>query len=353
MIYFFTGKPGAGKTLSAINYVLEDSVFNVKDENGKDILRDDKPIKRPVYYFNIKEVTHPWTELSLEEVKKWYELPVGSVIFIDECQDVFTGVQRNNAVPPLYSKLNTNRHAGYDLILITQSGTLLPTIIRPLVDRHFHIENESGAQGCKWVERGAYIDNPDRKASRAKCEISIKKYPKHIYGTYKSAEIHTKKLRVPKVIYKTIFMTVVLAIMVIGASYKFGNDMFGSEPEVEKPKEATTPTRPQRNSSNIANKDDSNSFQPLLPLDLKGYLAATKPRVKGIPHTAPLYDSFALNPAQRPQTVCVGMHKTSGYICKCYTEQMTSLDTPHNTCVDIVNNGMYDVTLNSSNPSTP
>jgi zona occludens toxin (predicted ATPase) len=344
MIYLFTGKPGAGKTLNAINYVLTDSVFNVRDEDGKDVIEDGKPVKRPVYYFNIKEVTHPWNELTLDEVLKWYELPVGSVIFIDECQDVFTGVQRNNAAPPLYSELNKHRHHGYDLVLVTQAGSLLTSIVRPLVDRHVHLENETGSNKSKWIEKGSFIDNPAKKSTREQCNISIRPYPKHIFGTYKSAEIHTKKFRMPDA-YKYIIVVAVLFFSVSGYAYyhftsKIAPVETPKETQVNPPSKANIPS-----STVVRNKD---GFKPLLPMDPQEYLAMTQPRIAGLPHTAPLYDSFITSPASSPKTICYGFQRNGKYKCKCVTEQNTSLSTPHNTCVNIVNNGMYDVTLSSN-----
>ena len=74
MIKFFTGIPGSSKTLNAVKEINEDPLYQ----------------NRPIYYHNVKEVTFEnWIELSDEEVKKWYELPAGSVIFMDEVQKIF------------------------------------------------------------------------------------------------------------------------------------------------------------------------------------------------------------------------------------------------------------------------
>lgn len=349
MIYLFTGTPGAGKTLNAINFVLTDSVFNVKvnDPNDPDKLIDKIEnglvVKRDVYYFNIKEVKHPWIELSEEQVNEWYDLPSGSVIFIDECQDVFTGVQRNNALPPLYSRLNKHRHQGHDLILVTQGGSLLTSCVRPLVNRHYHLENEAGGEFCKWVTLGKFIDNPDKKATRSQCEVQTKRYPKHLYGTYKSADVHTKKFRVPK-IYKRVLVLTVLLFVVFGLMYfYFITSINGAK---EKAKELEPVVQVDEPLDRAVGRRSSTSFESELPMDPVEYMEVFKPRIQGIPITAPIYDSFVSSPVAPPKTLCVGRYaKNDKYVCTCFTEQMTRLDVPHNTCVNIIENGLYDVTL--------
>lgn len=353
MIYLFTGTPGTGKTLNAINFVLTDSRFNAQDEviddDGKktmvDRIVDGQIVKRPVYYFNIEDVQHPWNELSLEDVKKWFDLPDGSIIFIDECQDVFSGVPRNVPTPPLYSRLNKHRHQGMDIVLVTQGGSLIPSFMRPLINRHFHLENESGANGCKFLERGKFIDNPDRKVNREACEIYVKPYPKHLYGTYKSSVLHTKKFKMPKVFIKLAVYACLLIFVVVGGGlylYSLKPDVVSDDVETEvKPSSKASPN----NSKKAFASKKSDEYKSLLPLDPVEYLKVLTPRIEGIPHTAPLFDSFIASPKAAPKTICYGYQRNGKYRCKCVTEQNTSLIVPHNSCVNIVKNGMYDVTL--------
>jgi zona occludens toxin len=85
MIILFGGPNGQGKTLNAIKFVNEDSQFQ----------------HRPIYYHGIDNLKLPWIELDEVQVKDWWDLPDGSVLFVDEAYKFFPK-RPNGSKTPFY-----------------------------------------------------------------------------------------------------------------------------------------------------------------------------------------------------------------------------------------------------------
>ena len=136
MISLITGQPGAGKTLYALNFVKT----RAEKEN------------RPVYYSGISDLKLPWLELDKGE--DWHGVPEGSIVVIDECQRVFRPRVNGAAVPEHVSKLETHRHSGIDLVLITQHPMLADNNVRRLVGQHFHVVRAFGTKKATVHEWG-------------------------------------------------------------------------------------------------------------------------------------------------------------------------------------------------------
>ena len=177
-----TGLPGAGKTLWTI-----DTVKNRSESEG-----------RKVYYYNIRDLKLPWTELSEDEVKNWFKLDHGSIIVIDECQDIFVPWHNKKTERPEYfSMLNKHRHMGFDLYLITQQQMLIDSGVRRLVNDHYDIKRTVGKEKATVKHYVGVYNEKDNKRS----ENTIWSHPKDVYALYNSAEIHTIKRRIPRSVY--------------------------------------------------------------------------------------------------------------------------------------------------------
>ncbi|MCP8686068.1 zonular occludens toxin domain-containing protein [Marinobacterium sedimentorum] len=333
MIFLFTGVPGAGKTLNAIKFVAEDEQF--KD--------------RPVFYFGIRELTLPWHELSPDDVKTWYELPHGSVVFIDECQNVFPPRNVRGEAPPHVSHLNTHRHYGIDIVLITQHSRLIDTSVRPLVGQHQHYERKYGWTRVKRIIFEKCQDNTDSKAAREFAQIKQVSFDKKYFGIYKSAEVHTHKARVP---LKLVLIFLFLGVLLPGFLYKaYGH--LSSRGEVEE-----TSTEPQSATGRLDLKEkpvqsNQKSADEIakLPLDPAEYMKLYRPRIAGIPSTAPIYDELMM-PVEAPKTYCVSWRKEEIDHCQCYTQQITKINMSFSACKNIVNHRMWDPTLKTATYSS-
>lgn len=325
MIYLFTGVPGAGKTLNAIKFITQDETFQ----------------NRPVYYYNVKGLALDWVELQHEKdaelsVFNWHELPHGAVVLIDECQSVFPQRGPRQEVPAHVSELNTHRHLGIDIVIVTQHPKLIDAAVRRLVGCHYHFERAFGFNRSRRLHWQECTDDTKDYHNRQLAAAKNVKFDKKIYGLYKSAEVHTHKAKVPP---KLIFAVCLLLACIAGISYV----VVGFEdrhleasgtPKVEESalKQASKFTRAQ---------PETQGFKPYFPLDPVEYLKVFKPRIEGLAHTAPIYDQLN-KPVSSPETICLRIHKDTGAECKCFTEQATRLAVPLSRCNSLIDDGLYN-----------
>lgn len=303
MIYLFTGLPGHGKTLNAIKYVCE----NFKD--------------RPVYHNGINGLELDWQEC---DPKKWFELETGAVIVIDECQRVFPNRKQGAAVPDYVEQLETNRHSGHDLIIITQHPKLMDLHVRRLVDVHRHLLRQFGTNMITQYERTGVFE-PTSDNDKAKCIKKTLKLDKKYFDKYKSAEVHTVKTRVP---WK-IFLPVVFLGLFVATMFYFLNSKSAEAQPNEKAGDDSVTQVARSGSPFGAGKE---------PMTVTEYTAQLQPRIEGLAFTAPAYDELR-KPQQYPWPQCVSS-KLRG--CKCYTQQGSRLDTSQALCHAIIERGLYD-----------
>jgi zona occludens toxin len=102
-----------------------------------------------------------------------------------------------------------------------------------------------------------------------------------------------------------------------------------------KSKEQLAELKPQ--SSNSMPAGYSPTSERSKKLSTSEWLAEQKPRIDGLPHTAPAYDDLAKPQSVPAPQACVEM----GNKCKCYTDQATPIEVPDDMCKNIVKNGIY------------
>lgn len=332
MIYLHTGQPGAGKTL------------NTLVEVQKRALKE----KRTVYYSGINQCRVPgWIEFGGPSVdpenphwtdpSNWFELPHKAIIVIDEAQRLYRPRHYGSVVPAFVAKLETHRHHGWDLHLVTQDPRLLDTNVRRLVGRHIHYVRAFGAKAVtrhEWMEVREDIQKRDDSTSQ------LVPYNKEAFAWYKSAEAHTHKIRLPGRIWLLVALPLVIGAFVWYAGSSLtarlkGKD--GKEPaEVSKKdgeRAAAVPAGGQPGAAAV-----------LTPAQ---YVARYVPRVPGLPHTAPVYDSIT-QPKEAPRpAACVSNAKR----CDCFTQQGTRLDVKDDLCRSIVERGFFQEWHDQESPN--
>lgn len=318
MITMMTGLPGNGKTLFALWFV-----------NNKAVKEG-----REVYYHNIKDLNLSWTVFDPEH---WMDLPHGSLIVIDECQDVFPKKPNGSKLPDFYSELAKHRHRGFDIFLITQHPSLVDNFVRQLVGQHFHSVRKFGMNRATIYEWSAANPLPQSPASQ-KSAVPMKwAYPKEVYTWYKSAEVHTVKRAVPaKLILAALFV-----VAVVSAGY-FALDHFQSRGDKMRAQAGLPPAQalPGPSTNNVG-------YAAVDPIEeAREYLRRETPRLVGLPHTAPKYDELT-QPSRVPvPAACIQRgdrrSSSSGAVsCKCYSQQGTPMSVEYNMCVEFANNGYF------------
>lgn len=310
MIHLTTGQPGAGKTL----YTLW-SVQQMAEREG-----------RQVFYSGINDLRLPWIELT--EPEKWFELPTGAIIVIDECQRIFRPRVGGSKVPESVARMETHRHNGHDLFLITQHPMLLDSNIRRLVGSHRHVVRAFGAKAANVHEWGEVRDQPDK--NRTGSQETFWKYPKEVFEYYKSAELHTHKFRLPPRVY-FLLLAPILVGACVWAFYGWWKSSSGVKAETDPVKSLTT-------ASASAKALPSSPAKTVEKMTVAEYVADQQPRIPGLPHTAPMYDDVT-RAADAPVPVGCMESKRTG--CKCYTQQGTLYETSQDICRNVMKNGFY------------
>lgn len=307
-----TGLPGAGKTLGAVDHMLQ--------------LRKHAP-ERPVYCLGVTDL-RDGIALPLDEdgLKKWDELPPGSIVVVDECQKWMPAKRGTMDSPQWIRNLSTHRHLGLDFILITQHPSLIDTYVRKLVDRHVHTVRK---YGTSLVDRWAWplcVQDPNSASAKKQAESKTRyTFSQEAMQSYKSAELHTVKRTIPR--YLVVGAAMLLAIPLLGYAAYWAMHRVGSKAEVSQPaassKSSTVDTLGGRDQVDALRKDDFAKWMA--------------PRVDGLPWSAPMFDHLEVKAV--PQLFCVAVDDGR---CTCHTEQGTRYEVKPARCREIAANGIYN-----------
>ena len=340
-----TGKMGHGKTLNAIREIDQQAV----KEN------------RIVYYHNIDglqpdKLKAQWYEF--ENPHEWYKLPDHCIIVIDEAQRFFGTRDPRSPVPPYISELETIRHQGQEIVFITQDHRFLDVNIRRLCGCHIHFRRILGSNKIarhEFLEASDY----DKPAVLANSDKTYIKLDKSMFGLYKSASGHHFKVKLPKKLYLFIFIIILVIYLGYSAYSKISSKGSDELEEVTtKPVEQSLMNSLVNGVKNGTGLTIDSSTEESRPMTLEEYLNYYKPRIEGLPHTAPAYDELT-KPQTYPRLSCLitqsktfiknnkdkislGSFKGEFVGCSCYTQQATLYKTPFKVCLNIVENGYFD-----------
>lgn len=302
MITLTTGVPGSGKSLYSIDYIKR----KAETEN------------RDVYFHGIKDLALPWIELL--DPTKWDELPIGAIIVIDECQTVFRPRGAGSQVPSYIAAMETHRHKGYDIFLITQHPMLVDQNIRRLVGQHFHVVRKFGMQRATVHEFGSCHEITQRNLAQAVRHDY--KYTAEAFSYYKSAEMHTHKRRIPARVYFLMAAPLLIAALV----------WFGWK-KLDQVKDHQTKQNTELTSQGAGSMTTTTQDKQL------AYLEQYVPRVKNLPWTASAYDEQT-KPQDAPRPMaCIENHTKK--TCRCVDQQGNTLHVDANFCGNFIKHGMF------------
>lgn len=306
MIELITGQPGAGKTLFALT--------RIEDKARKE--------GRPVFFSGIKGLTLPWTEI---EPEKWAECPPGAIVVIDECQRVLRPRMHGSKVPAYIEAMETHRHQGIDIVLITQHPMLLDANVRRLVGLHFHVVRTFGFNKSTVHEWAGVKENCDK--NRDDSTRHDFRYPKKVFEWYESAQVHTHKPRLPARVL--VLVAIVVLVPLLGYRlYSRWQDKAQAAPEAVQ-QMVPGSVEPVR-------RDPPSAAAPKV-VTAAEYLDAHRPRVLGLAYTAPVYDGVT-KPTRAPYPAACIQSRSR---CQCYTQQGTRLDVPQDLCRGISEGGFF------------
>lgn len=321
MIILITGTPGSGKTLFTVAELL---VKQFAD--------------RPLYVNNIPNLIVPHEVVSGgenpepdDDVFHWYDgrIPKNAVLVIDEAQRVFRPRSSTSAVPEYVAKLETHRHLGIDIVLITQHPQLIDANVRRLVGRHIHVRRAWGRAGASIYEWDSVSMNVQ---AVKQAQFRFWPYDKKAYQLYKSSELHTKTgQKLPWAIKLAMIAVVAVPLVMFTSGKHLFLKYSGTGAEMESKKEGI-------NQLNVAPTEPAEK-KPMTPEE---YRQQFEPRVLNVKHSAPRYDELT-QPVRLPIVIgCMQMKDK----CLCYTQDGTPYKVTKSQCTYIVENGTFYDFLN-------
>ena len=334
-ICLITGTPGSGKTLKMVSMMANDKMFQ-PDENGlsRKVFTNIKGLKIPHTYIETDAKKLPRStedQLSAHDMYEWIKKPenIGAIVIVDEAQDVWPARSAGSKIPENVSWLNTHRHLGIDIFVLTQGPKLLDTNLRTLVRKHYHIAaNKMGMRTL--LEWKICADDPIRMAKQA--FSSIYTLDKKVYDLYESAEVHTvNKVKRSKWFY-ALPVILLLVPVFLGLSYTMLKN-YGKQPEQEQAQELAASDVNQA-ASEVQEQTAATAAQAGGDLTPEMFV----PTLAEKPESKPIYNGVRQVKTFEYIAGCVDGGKSG---CTCYSSQGTPLkEITKAMCKDYARNGL-------------
>ncbi|WJI17472.1 zonular occludens toxin domain-containing protein [Pseudoxanthomonas winnipegensis] len=334
-IEIYTGKPGNGKTALMMERLVAEA----------------KKAERPIFASGIDGL-QPGLATVLDDPKRWnekdadgnYVLPNGALWFVDEAWKWFghlTDASRQVA-PPHVMALAEHRHRGIDMVWTTQGPNQLYPFARPLIADHYHTVRRFGTSVIDVFHWEEMQEEVKSTAKREVAQRTTRTLPTSTFGTYKSAEVHTIKRRIP---LKVMMLPLLLVVAIVCAWFAYSRlkpSAYAASLGAGRESAAASAAAGSGSAAEVASKNERP--QPKWK-SLSEYAADHLPRFASMPWTAPVYDSREVT--ADPMVYCMatgagldanGRHTEPG--CGCRTEQGTVYEMTEPECRRVANNGM-------------
>ena len=333
MITLITGVPGSGKTLMAVS------------DLAKKV--DKEWAGRKIFVHGITDLTIPTEPIpdghSIQDMHVWLKWPEnnGSIIVIDEAQNIFPPRSAGSKTPEIVEWLHVHRHSGVDIILISQMPGRIDKQVRDLVGAHYHIHKTP--LGVRMRYFWDYCEN-NPKSGMKNARPEVYKFDKKAFGFYKSAEVHTK-VKTPK---SRVLWVIPVALIVFGFTAYMGYSLLSglgsSEKDVNENSTLSSVLEVKsddvkksvKDKSAMAGQEIGGQISPSQNKNLTEDML--KPKIEGMVESKPLYDQIRQVKQLEYPVACISGGKSG---CSCYSSQGTVIkEIDKKTCNDYVKNGM-------------
>ena len=308
-ITLITGLPGSGKSLRTVKFCKEAS------EAGETLF---------VCNLNGLKVPH----IPFEDPRQWRDLPSGSVLVVDEAQQFFR-TRRGGEAPEYITAMETIRHLGVRLVLVTQQPDYLDTHLRGLVGLHEHLLRVNGQQAAKIWRHNEVMDNVRSEKARSRYDVETWQYEKSLFPLYESAQVHTVKRTFSSKFKKGVVFAAAAGALGLFVAYKFTGILGGdANAQALDPVAATGSREAAGSPPRVDDLRHVSAVEKHEPQAMREFIANLQPRVPSLPWSAPIYDGR--NAVAEPRVFCItsaagidanGQHRAGGYTCM--TEQGT------------------------------
>lgn len=314
-----TALRGNGKTLRAVNLMKQEIAEG-----------------RPTFASNFKGLRVPGVQI-LDDPRQWETLPAGSILFVDEAQRYWRA-RRSGDPPPEVQAMETQRHLGITIVLLTQQPTYLDKHVRGLVDKHYHLVRRAGLKGAQVYEWERCRDDPVDNASIDTAEKTVFVYDKKDFADYDSAEVHTIKPKIPMRA-----KLIVLAALAVAGMFWYALGKFDGPAATD----ATVEAVPAAGGT-ASSMHDGGLRRPrgVQYADAAGYQALLQPRIPEVAWSAPAFDGREI--VSDPHVYCMASGHNGQDNCRCVTEQGTRYPLDLDKCLI---NARYGEPYNPFKPS--
>jgi zona occludens toxin len=323
MLNVVTGQPGDGKTLYTITTVRD--YKKECDQSENTALHG-----REVHYHGIRDISPSLGWHELKDPAKWMNCPSGSIIIIDEAQEIFPPKPQGSQRPDHYTKFATHRHHGFDIYLITQNAMNIDFRVRSMCNVHWHVSRNFGQERAT-IYQFKEIQNPRDYHAKKAAIVKQWAYPKEVYDLYKSAEVHTHKRRLPWkqiIIFGSIFLALPVLIYLVYIQLRPESVQPAQLPDGNEPSLPTDLVpAPVKRSLSVSNEYDPSQF---------------KPAFVDLPHSAPAYQHLTKVRSYPKIDGCSEMRFGSEYSCQCNDQQGNYIPVTENACRTWIKYGMFD-----------
>lgn len=279
----------------------------------------------------------PW-----EDPTNWYDLPPGAILFVDEAQNYFRA--RRGGEPPKYiTDMETIRHEGVRLVLVTQQPNYLDTHLRGLIGYHEHLIREKGKDKSFVFRTDHCMEQVRISIKKAKSLYDYEMWApdKTIFGEYKSAQVHTVQYAMPSLVKKALVLAPIALALFVGTWFFIFRDA-AAQIDQGKGAEAKTAALPPSQAGAVSLFGNT----PGAPQKVRtagDYFNRFMPLVEGIAWTAPAWVDQPVR--SEPHVFCIeggAGYTDAGYKpagVTCLTEQGTPVEMDPETARKIARHG--------------
>lgn len=370
MIYWYTGQPGHGKTLNALDYLMElrdqdmakaivlPSTFlgRIKRQLFKLMRRpyaeqyDPAYQARQFFVCNVRGFDYAGTgfsEMTPEQFCDWTNfLPDRAVALVDEAYEHGMLPKRpaGSKVPHHVEQLAKHRHRGLDFIFISQSpDTQCDSFVRDLIDRHIHVRR---LHGTKFIQLRTF-DRFEAHAEKATpLTIRTVPLPDKAKGTYESTVLDTTQTKIPWYYFALPVLAITAGLLMYYTFGSMGSRLGGETPSSVAAANTGAGAATLQHGASATGWSGADSGDVLTPAQ---YAAKFIPRVPSEPWSAPAYDDALQLPMEPPRLFCMssrdgidGQGDHVDFSCTCLTEQGTPYVLDDSTCRFIARRGQYE-----------
>lgn len=304
MITLITGMPGNGKTVRAV-WLIDSEV-----RKGRKV------------YSDIEGLKIDGVEPAPDD---WRTVPDGALIVYDEAHRRFPAYRGKGRSPlEVVREMDTHRHRGVDLVIITQWPDKIDGELFRLVGRHEHLNRAMGLQRAGLVVFSRGVMNPYSATARKGADEETWEFPKRLYDLYHSTSHHTSayKFKLPAKA-RNALIGIPFMLLALWGVYKGLVYMTG--PKEERSEAETTTQAPASDSAGVIAPPAAASVDAVVLLPGTGAYGAVKTEV------APQYAGCV---ASGEGLDANGTWGQGG--CRCFNVDGFQIDLSVNQCQDLL-----------------